>query len=243
MRNIYLQQIKDQLNQVETDGEIFEKAASVIVSAIETGKTIFTFGASHAGILSEELFYRAGGLVLFNPIFDRNLMLDTRPVTKTSELETFEGYGSILANSVPFQDGDVLIAHSVSGRNPVMIDLVLAAKKRGVKIIAITNMTYSSETQSRHSSGKRLFELADVTFDNYGKKGDASVYIEELEQYIAPTSTVIGATIVNMLLVEVVKTLLEKNIDPPIFYSANLDETKEKNNEILNANSARIHYM
>ena len=39
----------------------------------------YTFGASHAGILSEELYYRAGGLMLFNPIFGRELMLDSTP--------------------------------------------------------------------------------------------------------------------------------------------------------------------
>ncbi|MCM3281711.1 sugar isomerase domain-containing protein [Exiguobacterium sp. MER 193] len=170
-------------------------------------------------------------------------MLDTRPVTKTSDLESLEGYGRVLAKHVPFQAGDILLAHSVSGRNPVMIDLVTAAKERGVKIIAITNKTYSMETTSRHSSGMRLYELADVTFDNHGRTGDATVYIEPLDQYIAPTSTVIGATIVNMLLVEVVEGLLEHDIEPPIFYSANLDGTAEKNKEMLSKNQTRIHYM
>ena len=69
-----------------------------------------------------------------NAIFGRELMLDRNPIAVTSKMERLEGYGQVLASSVDFQEGDVLILHSVSGRNPVTIDLAFAARKVGVQI-------------------------------------------------------------------------------------------------------------
>ena len=86
-RNQYIDSVIEKIEQVRAD-ETIRQAAAKIVEVIEENGTLYTFGASHAGILSEELFYRAGGLALFNPIMDPNLMLDTRPVTKTSASES-----------------------------------------------------------------------------------------------------------------------------------------------------------
>lgn len=241
-RKNYLDSIAQKLEKVTQDTTI-TKAAERVVQAIAAKKTLYTFGASHAGILSEELFYRAGGLALFNPIFDRNLMLDVKPVTKTSALEQMEGYGNVIASHIAFERGDLLIAHSVSGRNPVMIDLVEHAKTCGVYVIGITNVAYSKQTQSRHRSGLRLFELTDLTIDNHGEIGDATVQFDSFPQKVAPTSTVIGAAIVNSLLVEVVEQLLEQGIEPPVFFSANMDNTAEHNQKILDTYCKQIHYM
>lgn len=242
MKAKYINSIMEKIEQVAKD-DLITTAAVAIVEAITAEKTIYTFGASHAGILSEEMFYRAGGLVLFNPIFDKNLMLDVRPIVKTSAVESLAGYGTILGEHVNFQEGDVLIAHSVSGRNAVMIDLVNVAKQKGVKIIAITNITYSKSAASRHSSGKRLFELADIVIDNHGEIGDATVSFPGIKQTVGPTSTVIGATIVNCMLVEIVAELQKRQMDIPIFYSANIDGKQNHNIEMLEKYQKQIKYM
>ena len=144
------------------EGESIEKTVAALCAAITEKRAIYIFGASHAGILAEEMYYRAGGLMLINPIFGSEIMLNRAPVTVTSRMEQLEGYGAVLAEGVDFHAGDVLIVHSVSGRNAVAIDLVLAARAKGVQIIALTNLRYSQSVTSRHSSGKRLFELADI---------------------------------------------------------------------------------
>ena len=113
-----------------------------------------------------------------NAIFRRELMSDRSPITFTSKMERLEGYGTALAEIQLFKEGDVLILHSVSGRNPVIIDLALAAKEKGVKIIALTNKTYSQSVTSRNSSGLRLFEVADLVIDNHGEIGDAGCQCE-----------------------------------------------------------------
>lgn len=242
MKNIYIDAVLEKIEKVRKDENI-EKAAEMIAEAIKRGNLVYSFGASHAGILSEEMFYRAGGLALINPIFDKNLMLDVKPITKTSELETLSGYGKIIARNVEFKEGDVVIAHSVSGRNPVMVDFAMEAKEKGVRIIGITNLTYSKSAPSRHESGKRLFDLSDIVIDNHGDIGDAAVKFENIEQKVGATSTVVGAVIVNSILVAIVEILKNSDILVPIFYSANIDGTKEHNDKIFEQYKNQIKYQ
>ena len=118
---------------IKSESENMEKTVDALFECINSKHSIYTFGASHAGIMSEELYYRAGGLMLFNPIFAREIMLDNTPITLTSKMEQTVGYGTAIANSkVNFESGDVLIVHSVSGRNPVGVELAMVAKEKGV---------------------------------------------------------------------------------------------------------------
>ncbi|NIZ19222.1 sugar isomerase domain-containing protein [Entomospira culicis] len=243
LRHDYITKLTSLLAQVSTDDTI-DVAAQIIVQAITEKHLIYAFGASHAGILTEEMFYRAGGLALINPVFDKNLMLDVKPVTKTSDMENLAGFGKIIAQNVPFKAGDVLIAHSVSGRNAVMLDLVLFAKERGVKVVAITNVAYSKSVASRHESRKRLFEIADIVIDNHGEIGDASMTLPGSGHKVAPTSTVVGAAIVNSLLLAIAERLpREKDRVLPIFASANMDGTREHNNRIFSDYKDQILYQ
>lgn len=240
----YFDKIIPLLQTVEAkEKEHIEQASTLMREAIQRKASIFIFGASHAGILAQEMFYRAGGLIPINPIFGREIMLDTEPITKTSQMERLEGYGTLLAKKVPFQAGDILILHSVSGRNPVTVEMALYAQEIGVKVISITNVTYSKSTTSRHSSGKRLFEASDITIDNHGDIGDAMCSVKGLEQKVAPSSTVVGATILNAMVAEVCEQLVENGEKyPPIYYSANLDGGDELNQKLLEKYQDAVHY-
>lgn len=244
MEFAYFDEIKKLLATIEeTENMNMEKAVEVITTAIMKKHSIFTFGASHAGILSEELYYRAGGLVVMNPIFGREIMLDTSPITHTSQMERLIGYGTMLAKKTPMKQGDVLITHSVSGRNPVTIELAMEARKLGVTVISITNLSYSKTVSSRHPSNQNLYEVSDIVIDNHGEKGDACVRIEGLEQKVSPTSTVVGATILNSIVAAVTKSLVEQGMKkPPIFYSANIDGGDELNKKIFEEYKDVIHY-
>lgn len=223
--------------------EAINKAVTHFVDAIESKKAIFAFGASHAGILTQELYYRAGGLMTINPIFGESILLDVEPVTHTSKMERLVGYGTALAEKTPFKEGDVLVVHSVSGRNPVIIELAMEAKKIGVTVIGLTNLTYSKSVESRHPSGKNLYEVCDTIIDNHGDRGDSMCEIDGMDMKVGPSSTVVGATIVNTIVVETVKKLRENGMDkPPIFYSANLDGGDELNKQLISDYQDSIHY-
>lgn len=240
----YIERIKDLINKIEVEEkENMSKTVDLFVDAIMNKKSIFIFGASHAGIISEELYYRAGGLVVVNPIFAKSLMLDTSPITMTSKMERLVGYGSIVSEKVPIKEGDILVVHSVSGRNPVSIEVAMEAKKRNAKVICITNLKYSKSVTSRHPSGKSLYEISDIILDNHGDIGDACVEINGINQKVAPSSTVIAATIMNSIVAEVTQQLVNKGVSkPPIFYSANIDGGDELNRNIYNEYKESIHY-
>ena len=240
----YFDRIQEILNEVEvSEASAINQTIDLLTEANLNQKGIYIFGASHAGILAEELYYRAGGMMTINAIFGRELMLDQSPITVTSKMERLEGYGTTVASTIPFNEGDVLILHSVSGRNPVTIDLAFAAKEKKVKIVALTNVNYSKQITSRHSSGKRLFELADVILDNHGDIGDACCSIEGIEQKVGPSSTVVGATMLNTIIVEVTRKLIEQGIEyPPIFYSANIDGGDQLNQQLFKKYEKVINY-
>ena len=156
----YIEKIVKLINEVEThESENILEAASKICKATLDNRSIYIFGASHAGILSQEAFYRAGGLININPIFAPEVSVDRSPITLTSKMERLVGYGETIAESVGFKEGDILIVHSVSGRNPVTIEMANTAKLRGVTVIGITNMSYSRKVTSRHPSGKKMYDL------------------------------------------------------------------------------------
>ncbi|HHY83784.1 MAG TPA: SIS domain-containing protein [Clostridiales bacterium] len=238
----------DELNRVlqkiqDTQMENIKAAAELIVEASLNGHNIYAFGCNHAGLLAQELFYRSGGLAIINPILAPGLALDAFPTTLTTVVERLEGYGDSIVTEFGLQKGDVLIIHSVSGRNSVTVDMALKARELGVKVIALTNIEYSSQVSSRHKSGKRLFEVADLVLDNCGNVGDAAVEIDGLQQKVAPTSTAAGAAILNAMVAEAAGMFVEKGHIPPVFVSSNVDHGHEHNQKVMEKYKKNIKYI
>lgn len=218
-------------------------AARLVSNAIAAKHNVFVFGCSHAGILAEEVFYRTGGLAVINPILFPGFILNTRPVTATSQLERLPGLAKILLEQNRVRAGDVVIIHSVSGRNTVPVEMALEANRLGAATVCITNMRYSRSVTSRAPCGKQLFECCDVVIDNCGEAGDASVALPGLSEKIGPTSTVVGAALINALVIEAVENLLAAGTTPPVFLSANLDGGDRHNARILEEYRDNIFYM
>ena len=219
------------------------EAAGLLVEAVVDGRSLFSFGASHSFILTEEMVYRTGGLMLVNPIYPHGMNTFIRPMTLTSKLERVEGLGAELLNGSPATTGDVLIIASVSGRNAVVIDMALAARDKGLHLVGITSLAYTAGVKSRHSSGKKLADLCEVVIDNGAPYGDAAVAVPGFAQKVGPLSSLTGIAIVNALVAEVVERLVKRGVTPPVFMSANLDGGDDYNAKLLAENRHRIHYM
>lgn len=219
------------------------QAAGVMVDAIVAGRSLFSFGASHSFMLTEEMVYRTGGLMLVNPIYPHGMNSLVRPMTLTSQLERVVGLGAVLLKQSPAAKGDVLLIASVSGRNAVAIDMAIAARETGLRTIGITSLAYVNTVASRHPSGKKLAELCDIVIDNGVPYGDAAVPVPGLAQKTGPLSSLTGIAIVNALVTEVVAQLAARGITPPVFMSANVDGGDAFNAAQLAANRHRIHYL
>jgi uncharacterized phosphosugar-binding protein len=238
----YVAEVRRQLCEaVDRNGAAVEAAASLIAGAMAEGRILYVFGASHAGILTQDLFYRAGGLVPIEPIMPAGLMLNERPVTRTSSLERLEGFAEVVLRDLPIGEGDVLLVASVSGRNAVGVELCLGAQARGATVIALTSVTYSRSVTARGKA--RLFEVADLVLDLPGVPGDAVVELDGLEQKVGPTSTPVGSAMLQGLMVEVSGRLLERGIEPPVLVSANLDNSDARNQALLERYRGRLSYI
>ena len=227
----------------ETQEDKILAVADLMAKTIEAKRNVFVFGCSHAGILAEEVFYRTGGLAVINPIFFPGFMLNTRPITMTSALERTPDIGKHILKQNHVQEGDLLIIHSVSGRNNAPVELAIEAGKVGINTVCITNLEYSSQVTSRHPSGKRLFEVCDYVIDNCGVKGDAAVTLEGLPEKIGPTSTAVGTALINAVVIEAVEQMIADGIVPPVFMSANLDGGDAHNAMIFEEYKNNIFYM
>lgn len=247
MRNYakeYFESVQTILDEIwNTQSDKLNTAAELLVEAALNKRKIYAAGCGHAGLLAQELFYRSGGLAILNPLFAPGLQLDVTPITLTSDIERIEGYGATIIDRKEIGNGDILIVHSVSGRNPVSIDMALRARERNAKVIVLTNLTYSSASVSRHSSAKRLFECGDLVIDNCGALGDAAVKIDNFDERTGPTSTAVGAAILNAIVCQTVGLFVEKGITPPVFVSANLDGGDEHNKKIMEEYKEQIKYM
>lgn len=103
--NQYYEQIRQKLTQLEQQADTIEHVAEIMTETALAGRNLFVFGASHAGILAEEMSYRAGGLAIVNPLFTPALMLNVRPLTLTSAVENVEGLGRVLIEQSPLKEG------------------------------------------------------------------------------------------------------------------------------------------
>ncbi len=228
MLTSYLNEIRRLLDQIQsTQSQAIEQATIAVADALEKGGTVYAFGTGHSHMLAEELFYRAGGLVKVYPILDEPLMLHSS-ATRSSQLERLSGYAETLFDHgiSPTKD-DVFFIFSNSGRNAVPVETAMLMKERGVPVICITNLTHSSGCTSRHASGKRLFELSDIVIDNCGCVGDSAMKIGD--KVCGPTSTVIGATILQSIACGAVQVLEERGVKPEVFTSGNVDGGDDNN--------------
>ncbi len=243
MNKQYLQNIYALLQKLEqTQESVIDQVAQRCAEAIQNGGLLYFFGTGHSHMICEEPFYRAGGLGCVSPILETDLMLH-EGASKSSSYERLEGLGNVIISHTALGKGDVLFLISNSGRNCAVIDAALEAKKRGAITVAITSMNHTTQVSSRHSSGQNLYQVCDYVLDNGGEVGDASIQLDGLKQKIAPTSSVLDITLVNLVIANATERLLAMGVVPPVFTSANTDDGDRANQSILDMYRSRIRSL
>lgn len=239
----YMKKI-DQLLQIvqKEETSVMDEAAKQMSQAIQSGNIVHLFGSGHSHMLTEELFYRAGGLVPIQPILHEPLMLHKGAV-KSSTLEREANYAQTFMDKQDIRSGDVLFVISTSGRNAVPIDVAKIGKKAGAYVIGLTSVEYSSSQPSRHKSGKLLHEVVDLVIDSHVPIGDALLGHENVAIQFAPSSTVIGATILNAIVAEAINDMANNNFTPPIFLSGNIEGADAHNNKLIDTYRDRIKLL
>jgi uncharacterized phosphosugar-binding protein len=88
-----------------------------------------------------------------------------------------------------------------------------------MKVIAITAVENCKLTPHKHSSGKKLIDVADILIDTCVPMGDAVVHVPDLITPVGPTSTIANTLIVNLIKVRVAQLLTQAGQPPYVLTS------------------------
>ena len=231
----YLQTVLDRLSTVmDSQTDAIQNAANVCAEAILNDKLVFTFGTGHGSFAAMEMYPRTGTVTGFRPIVESSMISFHRVLGDAGArqyrfIHAQEGYGKAIFDSHQTDPGDAIIMFSHSGMNAVTLDIAIAAKEKGMKVIAVTSIPHSSAVVSRHSSGKRLYEIADVTIDTGVPLGDAGIEIEGVEGRTGATSTSVAIAIGHAINSTTAELVAQTGRDPYIMVSPNtMEKAKAK---------------
>lgn len=229
------------LDQIEaTQGASIARAARLVSDSLLASGVWHLFGTGHSHIISEEVYYRAGGLAPVNAILFPALMQHEGPATST-KLERLPGLARLILEKEDLRPGEVLTVISNSGKNAVPVELALLARERGLKTIALTSLAQSKAASPGAGQTKKLFEVCDVVIDNCGAPGDAAVPLTGTDLSTGPTSTLANVAIIQQIVVEVCRAFQAAGEDPPLFKSANLPGGDEWNAALIEKYGTRVN--
>lgn len=224
----WLGQVRGLLDNIEsTQLDAVRSAAAIMADSIAAERWVHTFGCGHATIPVEEMYPRIGGFVGFHPMVELPLTFFTRitgemGIHQFLFLERAEGYGREIMKGYRFDPRDCMWIFSHSGINNVNIDVALRARELGMKVIATGSAAGFRDVQSRHSSGKKLFDLADVVIDSCVPGTDAAVPVPYHYDKLGPLSTMGFVAVVWTTILTVAELLVERGVQLHIHPSHNI---------------------
>lgn len=214
------------------------RAGEMLAACIAGGGIVHIFGSGHSSLLAQEIFHRAGGLVPIDAMLDINLTVFG--TARASTVERLEGYAASILASYDVRPGEVVIVLSNSGINAVPIDLALGARIRGAAVIAVTSATANANAASRHSSGQKLGDVADLVLDSHVPHGDALIDIAGADVRLGAASTVLGAALLNAVVVASAAALARRGVPVPALQSQNVPGGDNHNAALVQQYADRI---
>lgn len=221
--------------------ETILRAAGLVRDTLARDGLIYVFGCGHSHILSEETFYRAGGLACVAPILYPPLMLH-EGAAESSRLEKEPGLAEKVLAGYCLTKNDMLFCLSTSGINAVPVELAQAVHDQGIPVVAICSGAYFGDP-SRCPGGKHLYEAADIWLDNLAPHGDAVLEPAGSPVKMTPLSTVTGAFLLNSILAEGTQLALAEGIQVPIYLSGNIPGGAEFNKALIARYQPRIRHL
>lgn len=231
LQDVYFDRLGEILERVRVSNrESIPQAAEVMARAVAAGGVIHAFGSGHSQLLAIDLAGRAGGLAAVNVVYD----------PAHGQAENLEGYAATLLKDVAFEPADCLVVISNSGRNPSPIEMAMAGAAAGLPVIAVTSLAFSRSVASRHTSGRKLYELAEVVLDLCGEAGDAAVHMSG-DLNVGPTSTAAGSALLQATVAAASARLADLGVEPPLFVSQNVDTGGDRNERLRLRYRGRVH--
>ncbi len=226
---------------MDTQAQKIEQAARMVADSLKKDGMLYVFGCGHSHMIGEDLFYRAGGTAAVCAMLDSDLMLHTG-AAKSSVYEKMPGLAAPVFARYGITDRDVLLVVSTSGINSVPVEMAMCAKEQGIPVIAIVSEAYR-EDASRHPSGKKLRDVADLVLDNGVCHGDAAVEIAGSDMRVGPISTISSCLIAQSIVVQADEFMYQEGVRPPVYVSGNVPGGMEKNRDLINRYMPRNKHL
>ncbi|MBN1287083.1 MAG: SIS domain-containing protein [Anaerolineae bacterium] len=204
------------------ESDAIYKAAEAVADALANDKDFMLYGSGHSANIAGDGFWRAGG---FAPA------IHVKDVTGGAS-ERVEGAAAITLSHYNLEAGSVMVVISNSGINAGPLETAMISQAAGLTVIALTSLTHSQSVPARHSSGKKLYEIADIVIDTKGIPGDAAIDLPNTDMKSGATSTVVGAAIIQAIVVQAAALLAERGIEPPVLVSANVPHGDAHNEKL-----------
>ncbi len=208
-----------------TQAEAIERASGWCADAIASDGLVHLFGTGHSRIPVEEMFPRYGSYPGWNPIVELSMTFHTQVVGANGQrqamfIERTSGLADVILSNFTFGPRDVMIVFSASGLSAVPVEMARGARRRGLRVIAVTSVAQSMSAPPDPHVGSRLLDEADLVLDLCTPEADALCRLDGLDTPVGPTSTIAAVAIVNAIKVRVAELLVERNAMPPVITRA-----------------------
>jgi len=235
----YLDKCQGLIDAVSNQIDSIQKAADWFSESILSGRMVHLFGSGHSRILVEEMWPRYGSFPGFNPIVELSLTFHNQVVGANGQrqamfLENTHGLAEKILRNYDLSKTDSALIASSSGCNVVPIEIAQNFKEKDIRVVVIISRNHSESSESRHKSGKKLQDFADLVLDTGAPTGDAMTQIDGIDTPVSPGSTVGGCMLINAIKAEVAD-LLTKAGQPPNVLTAGAIVGKERATELFEA--------
>jgi uncharacterized phosphosugar-binding protein len=224
----WLDAARDLLDRLAaTQADAIEEAAHWCADAIAAGGLVHLFGTGHSRIPVEEMFPRYGSYPGFHPIVELSMTFHTEIVGANGQrqamfIERVPGLADVILANFELGPRDVMIVFSASGLSAVPVEMARGARRRGIRVIAVTSVEMSMTGEPDPRVGARLLDEADLVVDLCTPAADALITLDGLETPVGPGSTVTAVAIVNSLKVRTAELLVERGALPPVLTRASV---------------------
>ena len=239
----YIDKVAGLLDEFRGQSEQVMAAAEAVADRLAAGGRMHHFDTGH---MKEEPIRRAGGFLALHHLELKFEVEHLLPAGREAERGPMqqryfydrEELAPLLIEKSHIQSGDVLIQVSNSGKEPFTVGVAVEAKAKGALVIGLTSVAFSEALDPCHSSGKKLYEVADLIIDMGSPFGDAVVDVEGLETPVGATSGVMTAVSLWALMSEIAGSCARRGLSPSIYRSVNLPGGFEHNREMERAYGA-----
>jgi uncharacterized phosphosugar-binding protein len=231
-----------------TQAAAIERASQWCAEAIAADGLVHLFGTGHSRIPVEEMFPRYGSYPGFNPIVELSMTFHTQVVGANGQrqamfIERTPGLAEVILSNFAFEPSDLLIVFSASGLSAVPVEMARGARRRGMRVVAVTSVAQSQSSPPDQQAGSRLMDEADLVIDLCTPHADALCLIDGLDTPVGPGSTISAVAIVNSIKVRTAQLLVERGAMPPVLTRASVvgaDRSRELFDQAYQEHARRI---